>query len=217
MNKESKRESVIARLIANTRRIKRPDNLIKIAQLFKWLEKDLGGLKEVSKTIGISIDMIRQFLSVEKLCPEVQKLVKERKIDLINIVRYISGFKPAEQQYVANEVIAGQLSATDIRVLAPLKTSHPNLTIDKLVLRVQKSRDIPVYIAYFKVPNGFKNTNSLKKRFGDIVGKDEIMALTIKDSVVTLKLTSLGQKIIRNAAKQNNLTLRKFIDKIISI
>lgn len=215
MNREYKREIVIARLIANTHRTKRPNNLIEIAHDIRWLQNDLGSLKAVSETIGISTDMLRQFLSVERLCPEVHKLVKERKIDLVNIVHYMRSFSPKAQQVIAREVIAGRLSPNDIRVLAPLQKSLPHFTINQLISRVQKSRNIKVYIAYFRIPLGFKNTNVLKRRFEKIVGKTEIVSFTIKDQVGTLELTLVGQKKLREAAKKRNLSLRKFVDMVV--
>ena len=76
MEPTNSREYIIARLIANTRRKLRKDNLVEISNQIRWLERDLGSLKKVSETIGISVDQISQFLSVEKLCPEVKKLVE---------------------------------------------------------------------------------------------------------------------------------------------
>jgi len=215
MNRKEDQENIIARLIANTRRKKRPDNLIEIARDIRRLENNLGSLKTVSETIGIVPDMLRQFLSVERLCPEVERLVKERKIDLVNIVHYMRNFEPQAQRLIAREVIAGRLSANDIRVLAPLQKSLPHLSIDKLISRVQKSRDIKVYVAYFLVPLRSKNTGALKRRFEKIVGKAEIVSFTVKGQLGTLKLTPVGQKKLREVAKKHNLSLRKFVDMIV--
>ncbi len=215
MNREGKREIVIARLIANTIRKRRPNNLIEIARDIRWLQKDLGSLEAVSGTIGISTDMLRQFLSVERLCPKVRKLVEERKIDLVNIVHYMRSFEPKAQQVIAREVIAGRLSANDIRVLAPLQKSLSHFTVGQLISRVQKSRDIKVYVAYFRIPLGFKNINALKRRFEKIVGKTEILSFAVKDLVGTLELTLLGKKKLREAAKKRNLSLRKFVDMVV--
>ena len=215
MNREEMQEIVIARLIANTLRKKRPNNLIEIARDIRWLQDDLGSLKAVSETIGISTDMLRQFLSVEQLCPEVQKLVAERKIDLVNIVHYMRNFEPEAQQVIAREVIEDRLSGRDVRALAPLQKSLPHLTVERLISRVQESRDIKVYVAYFRIPPGFKNTDELKRRFEKIVGETEIVSFTVKDQVGTLELTSAGLKKLREAAKERELSLRKFVDMIV--
>jgi hypothetical protein len=159
--------------------------------------------------------MIRRFLSVEELCSEVRKLVEKREIDLINIVHYMKDFKPGAQKTIAKKVIAGQLSASDIRVLAPLHNSLPNLSVHQLISRVQKSKNIKVYVAYFRIPSAFKNTDALKRRFQKIVGKTEIVSFTVKDLVGTLELTLFGQKKLRGAAKERNLSLRRFVDMIV--
>ena len=215
MNREAEREKIIARLIANTRRKKRINNLVEIAHDIRLLEKDLGSLKAVSEIIGISNDMLRQFLSVEQLSPAVQKLVKERKIDLINIVHYMRNFDPKEQLAIAQKVIEGDLSAGDIRVLAPLKKQLPNLPIDQLISRIQKSRNIRIYIAYFFIPQKLENIDTLKKRFEKIIGKNGIVSLSVKGRVGTLELTPNGKKKIITVAREHNLSLRKFVDMLV--
>jgi hypothetical protein len=215
VSREDKTETVIARLIANTRRRKRPDNLVEIAYYIRRAEKDLGSLKAVAETIGLSTDQLWQFLSVERLCPEVRKLVEERKIDLVNIVHYMRNFDAEAQQVIAEEVVAGRLSGKDIRVLAPLQKSLPNLSIDELISRVQKSRDVKVYVAYFRVPPGLEDADALERRFGRIVGQSEIVSFTVEDQIGILKLTPSGRKKLQEATKERSVSLRKFVDAIV--
>lgn len=214
-NRESERERVIARLIGNTRRRKRPNSLIEIARDVRWLQNDLGSLKAVSQTIGISTDMLYKFLSVEWLCPKVRKLVEQRKIDLVRIVNCMRGFDAEEQEVIAREVIAGRLSGEDIKVLAPLHKSLPDATVDELISHVQRARDIRVYVAHFRVPPGFRDADALERRFAQIVGQTEIVSLTVKDQIGTIELTRSGRKKLTEAAKERNLPLRKLVDAIV--
>jgi len=214
-NKEAKLESIIARLIANTGKRKRPDNLVEIACDIRRAQNMLGSLKAVSEEISISTDQLGQFLSVERLCPEVRKLVEEREIDLVNIVHYMRNFDAEAQQVIAREVVAGRLSGEDIRVLAPLHKSLPHLTVDQLIERVQESRDVKIYVAYFYVPLGFKDADALKRRFEGIVGQTEIVSFTVEDRIGTLKLTPSGRKKLQEAAKERNMSLRKFVDAVV--
>ncbi len=215
MNGETKRKSVIARLIANTCRRKRPNNLIEIARDIRWLQDDLGTLKAVSETVGISTDQLWQFLSVERLCPEVQELVEERKIDVVNIVHYMRAFDAEAQQIIAREVVAGRLSGEDIRVLAPFHRSLPHLPVDQLITRVQESRDVKVYVAYFRLPQGFEDAYALERRFDRVVGQTEIVSFTVEDRIGTLKLTPSGRKKLQEAARERNVSLRKFVDAVV--
>ena len=103
MNEKYDQETAV-RLIANTRRKKRPDSIVEIAGYIRELESDVGSLKAVSEIPGIDISahMLRQFLSVEQLYPEVKKLVAERKIDLINVVHYMRNFDEEAQKTDVN-------------------------------------------------------------------------------------------------------------------
>lgn len=208
-------QSVIARLLKSTRTQKRPCSLIEIANDIKWLQDQMGRLENVSQTVGISTEMLKQFLSVKQLSPKVQELVKTRKIDSVTIVYYIRNFSENEQLAIANEVIAGRLSTGDVRALVPLKKSFPHLSIDELILRLQKSKNIKVYVAYFQIPSSIKKIESLEKHFAKIVGKDEIISLSMTDHIGTLELTSVGRKKIMEAARKRNLTLRKFVDRVV--
>lgn len=208
-------EPIIARLIANTRKRKRPNNLVEIAHDIRQAQNKLGSLEAVAETISLSTDQLWQFLSVEQLCPEVQKLVEERKIDLVNIVHYMRNFDGEAQQVIAREVIAGRLSGEDIRALAPLQKSLPHLSVHGLISRVQKSRDIKVYVAYFRVPVGFRDVNGLRRRFERIVEQSEIVSFTVEGQIATLKLTPSGRKKLRGAARERNMSLRKFVEAVV--
>jgi hypothetical protein len=217
MQKVVDRETIIARLIFNTRRIKRPNSLLEIARDIRWLEKNLGSMKGVSNAINISTEMLRRFLSVEELCPEVRKLVHERKIDSLNIVLYMRNFDPNSQITIANEVIQGKLTGDDIRVLAPFHKNNPDMPIDKLIARVQKSKDIRVFIAYFRIPEILKNkAETLKRKFERLVGKSGIISLKIRDRVGILTLSSDGHKKLREVVSKSKLNLRQFVDDLIA-
>lgn len=217
-DREKEREFRIVRLIANTHRRKRPDSIVAVAGDIRWLENDLGSLRAVSEMPGIDVseDMLRQFLSVERLCPEVRKLVEERKIDLINVVHYMRNFDSEAQKIIAREVIKGRLSANDIRVLAPFRKAAPDLNIEQLISHVQKTKNIRIYVAYFRVPSELANIQSLRKRFEEIVEKDEIISFNVENSIGMLELTLLGQRKLKQAAKEQRLSLRQFINSIIN-
>ena len=214
-NIEDTKDLIIARLIANTRRRKRPNNLIKIADDIVWLKDELGGLKVVSEIIGISSEMLRKFLSVSKLNSNIQKLIRERKIDSVTIAHLMSSFDNDSQNLIAKEILAGRLLADDMKVLVPLKNSMPNLSIKQLISRVIKSKNIKIYVLYFRIPNDLNNIRLLENRFKNIVAQKDIVSLTIKNQIGTLELSSAGLTKLRYEAKSHNLSLRKFVDNVL--
>jgi len=209
-------ELVTARLLANTRTRRRPDNLVDIARDIRWLESHLGSLRAVSELVGISSDMLNRFLSVERLAPEVRELVQEREIDHINTVHYIRGFDAEGQHVIAEELVAGRLSEGDVRVLAPLRRSLPHLSVAELVSRVQTSKDKKVYVAYFHVPSDSEGIAALKDRFAEAVGEDNIVAFSVEEELGTLKLTPPGLKKLRQAARERKMSLRRFVDSVVA-
>jgi uncharacterized protein (UPF0335 family) len=215
MEREYNRENVTARLIANTRRKKRYDDLVEIARQIRWLEKDLGSLKEVSKTIGISRDQLHQFLSVEKLSPEVKKLVEDRKIDLINTVHYMRNFDHKAQKEIADAVVNKGLTAGDIRVLAPLGRDTDYQNVQDLISRVRGAKNVKLYVLYFHVPRALQDGMELEGMFKSIVGESEVHSLTTEGSTGILEITERGRAKLREEARKQNLSLRAFVGKIV--
>lgn len=217
MEKEYYSEKVMAKLIANTRRRKRHDNLVEIARQIRWLENDLGGLKEVSEKIGISRDQLHQFLSVEKLSPEVKKLVENRKIDSINTVHYMRNFSHKAQKVIANEVINKRLSPSDIRVIAPLRLNKEQQNIKDIISRVRNAKNVRLYVLYFQVPRVLQEGIELNKAFGQIIGEGEIYSFKVEGSRGILEVTEVGKAKLRDEAKRRKLTLKKLINEIVKV
>lgn len=106
--KELDEETALSILFANTKRKKRIDNLLTIAEACEYLVnlKKYGSQQAVAKTVGLSSEMIRQFLTVLKLPKEIQELVSERKIDSVDVVKEIAAIKdPLKQIAVANSFV----------------------------------------------------------------------------------------------------------------
>lgn len=107
-------QTALSILFANTKRKKRKADLLTIARSCEYLVKLYGSQKEVAGRIGLSSEMIREFLTVLKLPREVQELVSQKKIDSIDIVREISAIKDSAKQIKAANVFVNY-SSKDVR------------------------------------------------------------------------------------------------------
>lgn len=107
-------ETALSILFANTKRKKRNEDLLTIARACEYLIDLYGSQKELAKKIGLSTEMIREFRTVLKLPDEVQKLVANRKIDSLDVVREISVIKDRHKQIGLAEAFASS-STKDIR------------------------------------------------------------------------------------------------------
>ena len=93
-----------ARLIANTRHkgARRLDNLYDVANLISLLRTHYNGsLKKVSEeVVDISPDMLNRFLSALKVDKRIIPLIKNRKIDNINVLFYIQTLNGDDQFFL---------------------------------------------------------------------------------------------------------------------
>ena len=128
-------ETALSILFANTKRKKRNKDLITIAESCEYLTKLYGSQKAVAEKVGLSTEMIREFLATLKLPEEVQKLISDRKIDSIDIVREISVLRDPSKQIAAAKIFADSLSK-DVRDIKRLikDTSLPVAEAKKAVM-----------------------------------------------------------------------------------
>jgi len=114
----------LAVLFANTRRKKRTADLITVARSCQYLLELYGSRKAVADRVGISTEMIRQFLTPLRLPPEAQRLVSERKIDSVDAVAKIVALRGRRRQVQAARALVGSTSYDVRDVNRLIKTSR---------------------------------------------------------------------------------------------
>lgn len=144
--KELNEETALAILFTNTKRKKRKDDLITIAKACEYLVNlnKYGSQQAVAKIVGLSSEMIRQFLSVLRLPKEVQELVSERKIDSVDVVTKIAAINNPKKQTAVAYVFVNSLTK-DVRDIKRLVKSE-NLTIEEAKKTVQEAKPKEMHI-----------------------------------------------------------------------
>ncbi len=105
--------SAWAVVFSNTHRKKRPDDLITVAEAFKFLMEKYDQ-KVVAEKAELSQEMVRQFLSVLKLPPEVKDIIAAREIDSVDIAKEIAALNDSSKQIAAAQAVLNSLSK-DVR------------------------------------------------------------------------------------------------------
>jgi hypothetical protein len=141
--------TAFAIIFANTKRKNRNVDLLTIAKCFEHLVKLYGSQKAVANKVGLSIEMIREFLIVLKLPIKIQKLVSERRIDSIDVVREISIIKYPSKQIKAAHAFINSLSK-DVRDIKRLvkKSKLPIEDAKKIILDA-KPKGLHIFIMDF--------------------------------------------------------------------
>jgi hypothetical protein len=129
----------LAKLISNTRTKKRSLDLVEISELVNKAVIQYGGIGSVAKKLGMSKEMVRQFTIPIKLPKEVKTLIKERKIDSIEVVKLIYGIQGEEDKIrFANAVIG--LNSSEVRDFKRL-VLQSKLSLDearKIIVKAQR-------------------------------------------------------------------------------
>ncbi len=107
-------QTALAILFANTKRKKRTEDLVTIAEACEYLVELYGTQKAVAEKVGLSSEMVREFRKILTLPREVQQMVKNREIDHLDIAYRISMVaEPGRQIEIARQV--AKLQSKDLR------------------------------------------------------------------------------------------------------
>jgi len=149
MMKNLNENTALAIIFANTKRKNRNVDLLTMAKCFEHLVKLYGSQKDVANKVGLSTEMIREFLIVLKLPIKIQKLVSERKIDSIDVVREISIIKYPLKQIIAAHAFINSLSK-DVRDIKRLvKNGELPIEDAKKIVLDEKPKGLHIFIMDF--------------------------------------------------------------------
>jgi len=202
---------VIAKLILSTKRKNRNLDLIEIADNITWLKKHEGGLKNVANLLGISTGMLNQFLQVYDLPKKIQSLVRKRKIDSVSMVFNLSKFRESDQIILAEALMQKRLNSQDLKVLIPLRKQYPDESINDLIEKTMKSKNIKVSIIKIHSEDLCITTEMFKERIETVVGAENLISLNVNSDICEIRLSKDGERQLRKKAKLVDKTLKDLI------
>ena len=203
-------------LLASTRRAKRKLSLLEVCHKAKVARDALGSLHALAQAIGLSDEMVRQFLRVEKLAPEVKRLVAGGKITGVDVADRISRLPAPDQLPVARLVVSRELDLQDVRAILSFRKTAPRVPIGKVINRIKRSRNIREYVAEFVIPQTGATPAVMLNKFAAVFGKSNIRSLEIECQIGRIVITAEGKKILLNKAKTLRLSKGELIKRIVA-
>jgi hypothetical protein len=213
---DRKLEKSLSLIIACTRRVKRSKDLFTLAKNISFAAKKIGGIEKLAKAVNLSVQQLKDFLSVGDLCAEVKELVGKRAIDSVDVVKTISKLPVKKQKVLAENLVKGKIASKDVRIITTFAKKFCDKPMAKVIEDYQSSKDIRLYVAQIGLPQRFTNQRGLRNRFEEIVRKSEIKRLQFERGIAVLEVTTLGYKRLREAVRKRQMTLRKFIASTVS-
>jgi len=136
-------------VFANIKRKKRKKDLVTIARALDWLVRHRGSRAQVAGEFGLSTEMIRQFLTVLKLPPEVQKLFHDRTLDSVDVAKEIATLRDRDKQiHLAHRI--GDAETKDTRDIKRLvKQGGTEIDDAKRTILGAKERGLHVFLVDF--------------------------------------------------------------------
>ena len=209
-----KLKKALAVIISGTRRSKRAIDLVTLVDSISYAAKCMGSLKAVAEAVRLSVQQLKDFLAVNKLCPEVRILVSERAIESVDVVKNIVQLPKDKQIVLARELTKGRLSSKDMRIITTFVKRFPKRSSQRILRDYYKSRDKKTYVVKFAMLSD-RAQDGLRKSFEKMVGKDLIVSFETKHRTTSLELSAEGHRKLMEAAKMKQTTLREFVTSIL--
>lgn len=207
--------TLVGRIIASTKRKKRTLSIVEIAQDIRSLKEQLGSIQKVADVIGISTGMLNQFLSVFNLPTNVQALVNDRKIDSVALVFTLSKFSKDDISSLIQPITDGTLTSQDLKALLPYRRQHKNENIVELFERLKNSKNIKA--AVIRLPSNLvQDKLKLESVLKSKVGNENYLETEESNDFTDFKVTRHGEKILRQAAKEQKSTLQQYILRLLN-
>lgn len=141
--------SALAIVFGNTMRKNRKEDLVTIARAFEYLVEIYRSRKAVAEKVGLSVEMVRQFLTVLKLTPEVQKLFLRREIDSVDVAKELVRLKEPRKQIALAKKIAN-IKSKDARDVKRITVAENILVKDAVrVVLEEKEKKLHLFMLDF--------------------------------------------------------------------
>jgi len=171
----------------NTGRKKRPKDLVTVAGAMKYLT-GIYGSKEVAEKLNISVEMIRQFLTVLDLPRSVKKLFAGRRLDSVDVAKELAALGDERKQESAAQAIVNSPSK-DVRDIKRLiKTGHYRVKDAKRTVLEAKPEGLNIFLLDFD--------------------DDTVRKLVSECRVQKMKPAELVRQIVTNYLKTKSLRKR---------
>jgi hypothetical protein len=207
-------DSLLALLIANTRRARRSQDIITVAGYMREAIGLLGSAAALAERLGLSEEMVREFLLAESLAEPARALVQQRKVDSVDVVYRISQLPREEQLRMAVAFASGELSSDDVRKAVSFRRSGGAADIARAIERVKASRNIREYVAEFLLPPPALEPQEVEGNLLEALGAANIKLLEVRGPRVRLVLTREGMQCVESMAREGELTKRALLKEL---
>jgi len=142
-------QSALAIIFANTKRKKRTEDLVTIAQACEYLVRLYGTQQALARKVGLSAEIIREFRKILTLPERVRDMIRTRQIDSLDVAYRISMLGDANEQVKAAKEIT-VLSSEDVRDIKRLvRTAQLSAAESKKRVLESKLKGLHVFIMDF--------------------------------------------------------------------
>tara|TARA_R110002049_G_scaffold274501_2_gene452426 strand:- start:622 stop:1275 length:654 start_codon:yes stop_codon:yes gene_type:complete len=205
----------LARIVGNTRRKKRVVSIPDLATSIDKAARMVGGIGSLSDRVMLSETMLRQFLSVKDLHPNVRELFDKRDLDSVDLCAQLATLDPEDQIALAKEAVCGSLRTKDIRDFRELRKRNKTLSTTEIIRKVLESKPRVEFLAEFVLRSG-DAAEQVDARLRKHLKAGDILQMHIDGSIVSLVLSKAGRDRMLELSRKSGFNLEQTIQMVAS-
>lgn len=205
----------LANVAAGLRRRTRSLDLVTVAGSIRRLVSSLGSTAEVARRADVSAGMLRKFLSIERLEPEVRDLFKERQLDRVMDAFLLSKVtQPRNQRSLARLVTSKHLTTHELR--DAVRFIHHRVSPEDAVKLVLKGRPKTENLFVVAMPFGGRPDRGELHRISQELHRTfPGSSVRIDAGVAVVALDEVSYRRAQKLAKERGLELTGFASEIL--
>lgn len=205
----------LARIVGNTRRKRRVVSIPDLAESIERASKALGGVSKLSERVILSPKMLRQFLAVQDLRPQVREMFEHRILDSVDLCSQLATLGPDDQIILAQAVASGSLQTKDVRDYRELRRRDASIPAAKIIEKVLAAKPRVEFLAEFILRSG-DTVEGLREQFLKHLVAEDILRIDVDGAIVSLVLSQAGRDRLCDVGRKAGFTLEQAVQRVAS-
>lgn len=212
-----KHDITLGRMLRNTKRanVSRTASIVEMAADIEMLADHYGSVGKVAELLSITSGMLHKFLTVRKLEPSVQDLVRSRTLDSVEAVANLAKYPPQSQVEIAKALLEKRITSHDLKSLRPLFLAHPNKKAAEVVALYADSKNKKVAVIKFEKSNLHSDLENVRHNFSNLIGIENLISLEMTNNWGNITISKKGEMLLREVAKNQKQTLHQLISNLL--
>lgn len=208
-------EEALAILLKNLKKRKKISDPLRIAEACRYLSNLYGSYSEVADRVGVSSEIIREFVHISKLSENVKKLIQQGLIQGVDIPYRISRIEDKDRQFEIAKAVIG-LKSHIVREIVEYARRHEEKSAEECKEEVLKSKGETIEIHTILIPFDTESSEEeIEHAIKEGLKPKRPFHCKVKDSILIISLHKEDFDALKERARASGGTIEGAIEEML--